>query len=86
MESLVVDDRHMADICIQHMVSLMILDGTATFASAHDEERMTEPAIVEFRKRIELVGEPDIPRRNAIVEVTLGNGEVVSHTQVAWYT
>jgi len=83
MESPVVDDRHMADICIQHMVSLMILDGTATFASAHDEKRMTEPAIVEFRKRIDLVGEPDIPRRNAIVEVKLGNGEVVSHKQVA---
>lgn len=83
MESPVVDDRHMADICIQHMVALMILDGTATFASAHDEERMGDPAVVEFRKKIELVGEPDIPRRNAIVEVTLGNGEEVSHKQVA---
>tara|TARA_B100000674_G_C37978778_1_gene980848 strand:- start:2539 stop:3900 length:1362 start_codon:yes stop_codon:yes gene_type:complete len=83
MESPVVDDRHMADICIQHMVALMILDGTATFASAHDEARMTDPAVVEFRKKIELVGEKDIPRRNAIVEVTLANGDVLSHKQVA---
>ncbi|HAT35257.1 MAG TPA: MmgE/PrpD family protein, partial [Rhodospirillaceae bacterium] len=83
MESPVVNDRHMADICIQHMVAIMVLDGTATFASAHDEERMTDPAVVEFRKKIELVGEPDIPRRNAIVEVTLANDEVVSHKQIA---
>ena len=83
MESPVVDDRHMADICIQHMVALMILDGTATFASAHDEPRMTDPAVIQFRKKIELVGEKNIPRRNAIVEITLANDEVVSHKQVA---
>jgi 2-methylcitrate dehydratase PrpD len=83
MESPVVDDRHMADICIQHMVALMILDGTVTFASAHDEVRMTDPAVIEFRKKIELIGEKDIQRRNAIVEVTLTNGDVLSHKQVA---
>ena len=83
MESPVVDDRHMADICIQHMVALMILDGTVTFASAHDEARMTDPAVIEFRKKIELVGEKDIPRRNAIVEVTLANGDILAHKQVA---
>jgi 2-methylcitrate dehydratase PrpD len=83
MESPVVDDRHMADICIQHMVAIMVLDGTATFASAHDEERMKDPAVVDFRKKIDLIGEADIPRRNAIVEVTLANGETVSHKQVA---
>ena len=83
MESPVVDDRHMADICIQHMVALMILDGTVTFASAHDEARMTDPAVIEFRKKIELVGEKDIPRRNAIVEVTLANGDTLAQKQVA---
>ena len=83
MESPVVDDRHMADICIQHMVALMILDGTVTFASAHDEFRMTDPAVIEFRKKIELVGEKDIPRRNAIVEVTLANGDTLAQKQVA---
>ena len=83
MESPVVDDRHMADICIQHMVALMILDGTVTFASAHDEARMTDPAVIEFRKKIELIGEKDIPRRNAIVEVTLANGDTLAQKQVA---
>ena len=83
MESPVVDDRHMADICIQHMVALMIVDGTVTFASAHDEGRMADPAVIEFRKKIELVGEKDIPRRNAIVEVTLANGDILAHKQVA---
>ena len=83
MESPVVDDRHMADICIQHMVALMILDGTVTFASAHDEFRMTDPAVIEFRKKIELIGEKDIPRRNAIVEVTLANGDTLAQKQVA---
>ncbi|MDA0655829.1 MAG: MmgE/PrpD family protein [Proteobacteria bacterium] len=83
MESPVVNDRHMADICIQHMVALMVLDGTASFASAHDEERMQDPVVLAFRQKIELLGEPDIPRRNAIVEVTLANGEMVSHKQIA---
>lgn len=83
IESHVVDDRHMASICIQHMVAVMILDGTATFASAHDDARMESPDVLALREKIELVADPDIPRRNAVVEVTLASGETVSQKQTA---
>ncbi len=82
-EAHVVDDRHMADICLQHMVAVSILDGGATFESAHDEERMHAPDVLELRKKIELAPTPDLPRRVAQVEVTLNSGETVSHKQDA---
>src|SRR3546814_20313598 len=56
LEHSVVDDRHMPDICIQHMVAIMLLDRTVTFASAHDDRRMADRRVIELRKRIEQIG------------------------------
>src|SRR5690606_33123174 len=41
----VVDDRGMSSISVQHLVSLMLVDGTVTFQSAHDEARVADPRI-----------------------------------------
>ena len=79
----VVDDRHMPDICIQHMVAIMLLDGTVSFASSHDEERMADPAVTALRQRIDLVGAPDRERRTAVVEVALRDGGRLSESQTA---
>ena len=38
----VVDNRDIPDICLQHMVAIMLLDGTASFAAAHDAARMRD--------------------------------------------
>ena len=38
----VVDNRDMPDICLQHMMAVMLVDGTASFASAHDKARMKD--------------------------------------------
>ena len=78
-----VDDRHMPDICIQHMVAIMLLDGTVSFASSHDEERMADPAVTALRQRIDLVGAPDRERRTAVVEVALRDGGRLSESQTA---
>ena len=44
------DNRNMPDICMQHMCTVMLLDGTVSFKSAHDEKRMRHPRALELRK------------------------------------
>lgn len=73
-----VNNREMPDICLQHIVAVMLLDKTVTFRAAHDKARMKDPAVLRERAKVELV--PDealerlIPKRVAIVEVTLTDG------------
>jgi 2-methylcitrate dehydratase PrpD len=78
-----VNDRSMPDINLQYMIAVMLLDGTASFAAAHDFKRMQDPQVLELRKRIEPVGDDDLeralPSRQAIVEVTLRDGRVLRH-------
>lgn len=76
-------DRDMPDICMQYMCAVMLIDGIATFESAHDEKRMREPKVQALRKRIELIGDAKLqkllPQRHGIVEIALSNGRVVRH-------
>lgn len=72
----VVDNREMPDVCIQHMVAVMLLDKTATFKSAHDKPRMQDPAILRQRAKVRL--DPGPGRGGAgqipLVAVTLTDG------------
>lgn len=74
----VVNNREMPDICVQHMLAVMLLDKTASFAAAHDKARMHDPAVLQQRAKIQLVFDPAIEQnteqREAIVEVTLTDG------------
>jgi 2-methylcitrate dehydratase PrpD len=71
----VVDNRDMPDINLQHMMAVMLVDGTASFASAHDKARMKDAAIVRHRAKVRLIpNDPQIVGRQAIVEVTLVDG------------
>jgi len=71
----VVDNREMPDINLQHMMTVMLVDGTASFASAHDKARMKDAAIVRHRAKVRLIpNDPQIVGRQAIVEVTLVDG------------
>jgi len=83
LEHSVVDNRHMPDICIQHMVAIMLLDGTVSFASSHDEARMDDPAVKAMRDRIELIAQSDRERRTAEVEIRLADGRSLTETQDA---
>ncbi len=38
----VVDNRDIPDICLQHMVAVMLIDKTASFHAAHDKARMQD--------------------------------------------
>ena len=51
----IVDNRTIPDICLQHLVAMMIVDGGATFASVHDATRMNDPKVLAVRKLVEAV-------------------------------
>jgi 2-methylcitrate dehydratase PrpD len=83
IEAHVVDDRAMPDINAQHLVAVMLLDGELGFASAHNYERMSDPAVLALRERLTLVHDAELgaarPRRQAIVEVETTDGRRLSH-------
>src|SRR5258708_38411351 len=77
-EANTVSNRDMPDICVEHMMAVMLLDKMATFSSAHDKARMKDPAVLKQRAKVEVVADPRIdarrPRREAIVEGTVADG------------
>ena len=73
-----VNNREMPDISLQHLVAVMLLDKTVSFAAAHDKARMQDAAVLRERAKVQLVPDEElerlIPTRVAIVEVTLADG------------
>ena len=81
-----VNDRSMPDINLQHLMSVMLLDGTVSFAAAHDDKRMKDPRVLELKQRIELIGDAELehaPTRQAIVIVTTRDGRQLKHHTMA---
>ena len=78
----VVNNRDIPDICLQHMMAIMLIDKTASFKAAHDTERMKSPAVIEQRAKVELIPDEDLkqfmPVRVAIVEVFLKDGTILT--------
>jgi len=77
----VVDNREIANISLQHMVAVMLLDGTVSFHAAHDTARMHDPAALRERAKVTLVHDRDLdaflPVRVAVVEIELTDGTVL---------
>jgi 2-methylcitrate dehydratase PrpD len=73
-----VDNVQSPDLCLQYLVGVMLLDRTVSFRAAHDKARMQEPAIQRERAKVEVIAEEELerllPKRVAIVEVTLADG------------
>jgi len=62
----------MPDVNLPHCLAATILDGRLTFAASHDEARMTDPAVLALRERIELLGPVEhLGRFDVRVEVDL---------------
>jgi 2-methylcitrate dehydratase PrpD len=74
----VVDNRDIPDICLQHMVAVMLIDRTASFKAAHDKARMADAAVLRQRAKVQLVPDerlvPLLPVRVADVEIVLSDG------------
>jgi 2-methylcitrate dehydratase PrpD len=74
----VVDNRDIPDICLQHMVAVMLLDKTVSFQAAHDTARMRDPAALHERQKVDLVRDEELakflPVRVTQVEIELADG------------
>ena len=79
----IVDNRTIPDICLQHLVAVMIVDGGATFASIHDAARMKDPKVLAVRKLVEAVPNQElvtaVPARQAIVKIETTDGRTLNH-------
>ncbi len=81
-ESEIVNNRDMPDICMQHLLAVMLVDGGLTFDSSHDDERMHDPAVLAVRKRIVYEGSAALSKaggRQAILEVETTDGRTLRH-------
>ncbi len=74
----VVDNRDIPDICLQHMLAVMLVDKTVSFEAAHDKARMQDTAVLRERTKVELLRDEELakvlPSRVAIVEIELADG------------
>ena len=78
----VVDNRDIPDICLQHMIAVMLIDKTASFAAAHDKKRMDDATVRRHRAKVEYRPDDELARllpvRVAVVEITLKDGSRLS--------
>ena len=76
-----VDNRAVPNINVQHLIALLIVDGTINFHSSHDFARMNDPKVKVMRKKISLKGnlalEKARPPRQAIIEISLKTGKKI---------
>ena len=81
-EAAIVDNREIPDICLQHVLAMMLLDGTVSFTSAHDTERLKDPATLRERGKVQLIPDEGLeqlmPLRVAIVDIVLTDGTHLS--------
>lgn len=82
-ESHVVDGSGMPNVNVHHLAALMIVDGTVTFATAHDASRVDDPAVRAMRARIELRPDPELPRRHPVVILKTRDGKTREHATAA---
>ncbi|HEX4275130.1 MAG TPA: MmgE/PrpD family protein [Bryobacteraceae bacterium] len=77
-EANTVNNREMPDICLQHMIAVMLIDKTASFQAAHDKGRMKNPEVLRVRAKVRLIPDEELerlyPKRETRVEVTLHDG------------
>jgi 2-methylcitrate dehydratase PrpD len=77
-----VDNVQSPDLCLQYLFGVMLLDGTVSFRAAHDKARMQDPAILRERAKVQVTAEEELerllPKRVAVVEITLADGTQLS--------
>jgi 2-methylcitrate dehydratase PrpD len=82
-----VDNAAMPDVNVQHLMAMLLIDGTLSFTAVHDEERMRDPAILALRRKITLVPSEELmharPRRQAIVAIKTRDGRSLSRRTLA---
>ena len=77
-----VSGRSMADINIQHLAALMLIDGDITFESSHSAKRVRDPRVLAVRKAITVVGSAALSKAKttqAIAEIVTRDGRRLRH-------
>lgn len=78
----VVDNRDIPDICLQHMVAVMLIDKTVSFQAAHDKTRMQDSGVLKQRAKVDLVRDEELakllPARETVVDIELNDGTKLS--------
>jgi len=79
----IVNDRDMPTVCLQHLVALALLDGGISFESCHDQARMYDPHVLAVRKKVRPIPSKELtearPARQAIVEIEMFDGRLLQH-------
>lgn len=87
LELKIVDNRDMPDISLQHLLAVMLLDGTMTFKAAHDYKRAKDPKVLKMRSRIQAIADASIPAPvrgwRCVMEVKLKDGRTLTHQTMA---
>ena len=82
-----VDGRPMPNVNIQHLMGLMLVDRTITFASCHDEGRLEDPRVRALARLVRLVPSEELakvkPPRQTIVELVMRDGSKRSARTIA---
>ena len=82
-----VNEREMPNISVQHLLALMLVDGTISFASSHDSSRIKDAKVIAMRRCIQTIGDPALTdplrRWRCAIEITLKNGRVLKHQTMA---
>ena len=73
-----IDDSVMANLSMQYLIAVMLIDRTLTFEAAHDDARMLDPAVVRLKAKIKVIADESLerllPQRVAVVEITFSDG------------
>jgi 2-methylcitrate dehydratase PrpD len=82
-----VDNAPMPNLNVQHLMAMLLVDGTLSFDSIHDPKRMQDSDILALRTKITLIPSEElakaIPRRQAIVAVKTRDGRSLSRRTIA---
>jgi 2-methylcitrate dehydratase PrpD len=83
----IVNDRDMPNISLQHLLSVMLVDGKLTFATTHDATRLADERVLAVKRRIKAVGDPaltDKQRRwRGIIKIETTDGRMLEHLTMA---
>ena len=77
-----IDDSVMANLSMQYLIAVMLIDKALSFKAAHDEPRMHDPAVVRQKAKIKIIADESLerllPKRVAIVEITFSDGTTIT--------
>jgi len=83
-----VDNRDMPGETVQHMLTVLLIDGHVNFSTSHDYKRMRDAQVLKFRRDcVETIGDASMTdplrRWRCAMEITLKNGCKLSHQTMA---